>query len=400
MKYNFESLEDKCLYYRSYPEQKFEKNNYVMVMIDGKNFSSKIKKRFKLPFDETFIRIMNETAAYVCSQVQGAKIAFTQSDEISILLTDFESAETSGFYDYRLCKMLSVIPSIATSYFNRAIINELCKTPCSSSDLAEMISSEPLYCFDCKTWVIPDTINEETGEVLSTAYNNVFAWFLYRQIDCIRNSKQQVAQTYLSHKTLNGKHTDEQIALLKEQKRIDWNTDYSDGEKYGRFIYKDNIIKQTVINGEIVDYERSVWEAHPAKPLTEECGRNMWDDFTFIPKKHLCECDTVLNDMKSLTDNEMYIAPKMQAIVNAQKLLHMLDDADCVIPNADDISYTTWGSVVFDINVKDGGLVSLEIASNAYGFFTEGMKSGDYGKDETKWTFDSIPEELLELLKR
>ena len=77
-----------------------------------------------MPFDADFIRIMNETAAYVCSKVQGSKFAFVQSDEISIFLTDIndekvDKNENTMFFDGRLTKMLSIIPGLATSYFNR-----------------------------------------------------------------------------------------------------------------------------------------------------------------------------------------------------------------------------------------------------------------------------------------
>ena len=91
-----------------------------------------------------------------------------------------------------------------------------------------MVEDQKLVEFDCKAWNVP---NE----------NDMFAWCLYRQNDCIKNSKQQAAQTYLSHKELLNLNTDEQIALLKEKKGIDWNTDFSDGKKYGRFIYKEEV---------------------------------------------------------------------------------------------------------------------------------------------------------------
>jgi tRNA(His) 5'-end guanylyltransferase len=81
----FKTLEDRMLYYRSQTNYVLTKKSYVMIMLDGKNFSSKIKKKFALPFDDTFIDIMNRTAEFVCSQIQGSKLAYVQSDEISKL---------------------------------------------------------------------------------------------------------------------------------------------------------------------------------------------------------------------------------------------------------------------------------------------------------------------------
>ena len=66
-------------------------------------------------------------------------------------------------------------------------------------------------------------------------------------------------------------NTDEQIALLKEKKGIDWNNDFSDGEKYGRFIYKEEI-RQT--NEELnLTYVRNIWTEHNAFVLNDEYNR-------------------------------------------------------------------------------------------------------------------------------
>ena len=112
----------------------------------------------------------------------------------------------------------------------------------------------PLYQFDCKVW-----------DVITA--NDAMAWFLFRNIDCIRNSKQQAAQSYLSHKELMGLHTDDQIELLLEKTGIDWNS-YKDGEKYGRLIYKVEEEFETEIKGEIVKYKRNKFRANDGFDLT------------------------------------------------------------------------------------------------------------------------------------
>ena len=118
----FETLEERMLFYRSKPEQVIPKNSYVLCMLDGKNFSSLVKEKFLQPFDNQFITLMNDTAAYVCSKIQGSKFAFVQSDEISIFISDAEAEDRTLYFKGRMVKMLSVIPAIATSYFNRRII--------------------------------------------------------------------------------------------------------------------------------------------------------------------------------------------------------------------------------------------------------------------------------------
>ena len=271
--HKFATLGDRMLYYRSKTDYRLPKKSYVIVMLDGKNFSTKVKKKFKRPFDETFIDLMNETAAYVCSQVQGAKVAYVQSDEISIVITDFEEEKTTPFFDFRLCKMQSIIPALATSFFNKEILRRIVETPMSQNDMLDAFSKEPLYQFDCKVWTVP-------------TFNDVVSWFLFRQNDCQKNSKNQTAQTYLSHKKLLNKTTDEQIALLKEEKNIDWyGSDFNDGERYGRFIYKEMIEKETVIKGEPVKFMRSVWKSHYAQILNTQEGRQSFLDLNLIPQK-------------------------------------------------------------------------------------------------------------------
>ena len=161
----------------------------------------------------------------------GVKFAYTQSDEISLLITDYDTPVTEALYNGRLCKIQSILAGIATAEFNRLFIPYMLKKVLNNKTDKEYYSLEliekkmatmKLAKFDCKAWVVP-------------SINDVYAWFLYRQHDCIRNSKQQAAQTYLSHKELIGKTTDEQVELLFNEKGIDWN-DYEDG-KIGYYVW-------------------------------------------------------------------------------------------------------------------------------------------------------------------
>lgn len=263
-------LEKRMKDLRGKTDYRLPKKSYVMCACDGKNFSRLIKNKYEKPFDDKFINMMNEVAIYVCKNVQGCKFAYTQSDEITFVLTDFENEETSAYFDYRLCKMLSIIPSLATAKFNQLVTLNLLDTPCSTEDMKQIIKYMSLAQFDCKVW---NTDN----------FNDVFAYFLWRQIDCVRNSKQQAAQTYLSHKELMGKHTDEQIRLLLEKKGIDWN-EYSDDEKYGRFIYKEQIEKP-LPNHEENTCLRNVWLAHDAFELYESGGKQRFLELGVIPIK-------------------------------------------------------------------------------------------------------------------
>ena len=278
----FKNLEDRMLYLRSLTDYKLIPNDYVLIMLDGRSFSSTIKRYFKKPFDDTFINIMNETALYLCNNVQGCKFAYVQSDEISLYVTDMENENSESWFSYRMVKMCSIAASLATAKFNQLLMIDYL-----NEKSIETLKEQKLVEFDCKVWNVP-------------TLNDVFAWFLFRQIDCIRNSKQMAAQTFIPHDQLKCLHTDQQIAKLKDEKSIDWN-DYSDDKKFGRFLYKESVVIPYIIpekfkNGKVPSkmletlitedtddgtfyyIKRNKWIAHNGFELTTEEGKQQFYD--------------------------------------------------------------------------------------------------------------------------
>ena len=266
------TLKDKCYFYQKRRNYSVDTDKYVIAHIDGRSFSKMIKNKFEKPFDEQFVYLMNETACYLASNVQGVQFAYVQSDEISLII---KKTEPNGdiFFGGRLCKMQSIIASLATAKFNQLMTvynitknnyfftrEDTADTIYDIVDAVDVINNSPLYQFDCKVWDVDNA-------------NDAMAWLLFRNIDCIRNSKQQTAQTYLPHKELVGLHTDEQIALLKERHSIDWNS-YNNSLKYGRFVYRESTMFQKEINGKIVEFERNAFTTHNGFDLTIEENRN------------------------------------------------------------------------------------------------------------------------------
>ena len=261
------TLKERMLKLRQQYEVTLPSQKYIMCMIDGKNFSKLIKNFFIKPFDEDFIYMMNKTAIYVCEKIQYSCFAYVQSDEITFVFTPLNNDQL--FYGNRITKLLSIIPSTATAKFNQLMIKyniqeSINKT--NFNNIEDIISNTKLAEFDCKAWSVDNL-------------NDVYSYFLWRQIDCIRNSKQQTAQTWLSHKVLDGLNTDKQIELLLKEKGIDWNK-FEDYKKYGRFIYKE---KEMYHNDTLnIDYERSVWKVHDGFPISGD-GKVKFLNLGIIP---------------------------------------------------------------------------------------------------------------------
>jgi hypothetical protein len=52
---------------------------------------------------------MLDVTEYLCRNVQNTKLGYTQSDEITLLLTDWDKDTTDSFFGYKLQKVVSVI---------------------------------------------------------------------------------------------------------------------------------------------------------------------------------------------------------------------------------------------------------------------------------------------------
>lgn len=175
----------------------------AIIRVDGKAFHTYTKGLNK-PFDNDLIEDMNYTAINLCNNIQGAKLAYVQSDEISILLTDYDTLQTDAWFNYNVQKICSVSASMATAYFN------------------SKRASDKLAFFDARIFNIP---REEVSN-----------YFLARQKDCIKNSIGSVAQSLYSSKELNCKNQNEQQEMIFSQ-GVNWN-DFSSDLKRGRTFTK------------------------------------------------------------------------------------------------------------------------------------------------------------------
>lgn len=174
----------------------------VILRLDGKAFHTFTRGCDK-PFDQKLIDAMTTTAQYLVDNIQGARLSYTQSDEISILLCDYDRHETHAWFDYQVQKMCSVAASMATAMFNKAY------------------ESNALAMFDCRAFILP---KEEVSN-----------YFLWRYQDWARNSVSMVAQSMFSHKTLQHKNVVEmeRMILAKGWEWLQYPGSWRHGTFYG-----------------------------------------------------------------------------------------------------------------------------------------------------------------------
>ena len=218
---------------------KLPRRAYTIMRVDGKAFHT-YTRGLERPFDDGLINDMNDTAVYLCKNIMGAKMAYVQSDEISILITDFDTQDTQAWFDYNVQKMTSIAASLATSEFNRLRVLRMMNES-QTPNYINLVQNFKMANFDARVFQIPSRIE-------------VYNMFLWRQLDATRNSISSVAQSLYSHNELNGKSTNEMQEMIY-QKGINWN-DYDFRKKRGAIIKK---VEREVGEGEYKTI-RSKWE--------------------------------------------------------------------------------------------------------------------------------------------
>ena len=253
-------------FYEDRTRYKLARRTNTIIRIDGKAFHT-YTRGLKRPFDEGLMEDMNKTTEYICQNIQGAKFGYVQSDEISILITDYDDISTHAWFDGNLQKMASIAASLATAKFNqlRYARFEKYKSEMTTDPMGQVDkrydpehSTYKLAMFDARVFQIP--YQEE-----------VINYFIWRQQDATRNSISSVAQANFSAKELHGKKTNEMQDMLMLEKGINWN-DFTPREKCGSVIRKveKEFIKfskgpdETVIE---TNYTRSKWEADSETPI-------------------------------------------------------------------------------------------------------------------------------------
>lgn len=214
--------------------------SYCVLRVDGRAFHS-WTRGLDRPFDAAIAQAMDATAVALCQEVQGAVLGFVQSDEISVVYTDFGRETTQGWFGRKVQKQVSIAAAVATAAFADA---------CLATD---HLWNRRLATFDARVFAVPDAVE-------------VANYLIWRQRDAIRNSISMCAQATFSHRQLQGVNTSTMLTML-EERGLHW-VGHSTRFRHGGLVVKHCGIRE-------VDYidkrdqekktvlaERTWWEAN------------------------------------------------------------------------------------------------------------------------------------------
>lgn len=194
-----DSLGDRMKGYESVPKYRLTPRTPVMMRLDGRAFHT-FTRRFERPFDLAFNVPMWMTARYLCKNIAGARLAYVQSDEISLLLADWRSQNTQPWFDYEVQKLCSIGAAMATAEFSRMMVD---------TDRVDHARPGAFPQFDCRVWNLPPS--------------EVVNYFIWRQQDATRNSISSLAQSKFLAKELHCVNTGGMQDMLMAQHGVNWN---------------------------------------------------------------------------------------------------------------------------------------------------------------------------------
>lgn len=168
--------------------------SYLLLRLDGRAFHS-FTQGLNRPCDMDLMDAVDATMMALCEGIEGVRIGYCQSDEISLLLTNWVTGAeklTEFAFGGNESKLLSLSASMATAAFNKQWRGH------SSGKWAE---------FDSRLWTFPAT---------DEGYWETCNYFLWRYRDCVKNSVTATAQAHFSHKQLHGVNTDQKLKMLED----------------------------------------------------------------------------------------------------------------------------------------------------------------------------------------
>jgi len=221
----------------------------LMVRLDGRCFS-KFTKNLDRPYDKKFSEVMQAVTKYLVEETN-AKIGYTQSDEISLVLLQ-DNFKSEVFFGGKIQKIVSTLAAMTSVKFNQIVREVYGESYCR----AFPFSGKNPPTFDCRVWNVPNK-----QEAVNT--------LIWRELDATKNSISMACRSVYSHKAMMNKGRQEQMDMLMA-KGINWN-------EYPDFFKRGTYFTRTQVTGKVHPEElESLPEKHKARSNPElEFTRNV-----------------------------------------------------------------------------------------------------------------------------
>jgi tRNA(His) 5'-end guanylyltransferase len=190
----------------------------VIVRLDGRAFHTFCKK-LRRPFDRRFHDLMVKTTEHLVKESH-AKIGYTQSDEISLLLFS-DRWESQIYFNGNVNKIISTLAATASVFFNKNL-----------KDYLPEKADREMPTFDARVCNYP--------------VEDVASYFIWRERDATRNSILNCGLTYFGHSALRNLNTKQIQEMLLQDKQINWN-DFPYDQKRGTYIQQKKVCRKMTV---------------------------------------------------------------------------------------------------------------------------------------------------------
>ena len=286
-------------FYENIPKTRLMRRVPVAIRLDGKAFHT-FTRGFQKPFDFVLINTMQQTMKYLCENIQGCVLGYSQSDEITLILVDYQKFTSSAWFDYEVQKICSISASMATMAFNRFFAQEVDKWGIETFgwEWHEGGTNDPEVA-NSPEWKLSEIYSKaiKKGAMFDARCFNipkeeVTNLIYWRQLDATRNSIQMVGQAHFSHDKLQDKTCNMIQDMLMTKYGINWN-DFTIPCKRGTACIKvatkvtENIKREPQPFGEdkvttTIIEERPIWVIDKNMPILKGEDRKYVDDLIYI----------------------------------------------------------------------------------------------------------------------
>ena len=286
-------------FYENIPKTRLMRRVPVAIRLDGKAFHT-FTRGFQKPFDFVLMDTMQRTMKYLCENIQGCVFGYTQSDEITLILVDYQKFTSSAWFDYEVQKICSISASMATMAFNRFFAQEVDKWGVEIFGLEwyEGGTNDPEVA-NSPEWKLAEIYSKaiDKGAMFDARCFNipkeeVTNLIYWRQLDATRNSIQMVGQAHFSHNELQDKTCNMIQDMLMTKYGINWN-DFTTPCKRGTACIRagkkvtKNIKREPQPFGEdrvttTIIEERPIWVIDKNMPILKGEDRKYVDDLIYI----------------------------------------------------------------------------------------------------------------------